>query len=407
MEVIKGGEMRTCISLILIFILSLIACADNASDSRNILILEPVDIEGDEGVIKLEESGNDNSSFDFGISDLEREDNSIDVEDIYLNETNYEDTMVETGDVYDYTDISTDAMTSDILTDTYSISPKRGIPIGFPWVSFYGSSKGVDIDKVASYFRLINIDADPDLGNFTDSEIQRLKNNGKNRVISYLNVGSCEKWRSYYSKDPPGFKSCVNSGALTTVYSTEYPDERWANLSNQDYQSLIVNYVAKRLADRGVDGFFLDNMEVVEHGPNAKYGPCDSKCSQGGLELVYRLREKFPDKLIVMQNATSDITLNGYTQGIWFPLLLDGVSHEEVYSNGGDSEALSQMKKWRDKSIMINDYPFWLGVEEYVGKCDSAHKSEAISIYNKAKSDGFNAYVTDESSIQQSPCFWE
>lgn len=322
-----------------------------------------------------------------------------DVYDLSLDiETGLIDLIVEdvneNGDIFDY-------------GDSNYISSKRGFPSGFPWVSFYGSANGVDLNRVASYFRIINIDADPDIGNFTDEQIEQLKNGGKNRVISYLNVGSCENWRSYYKNNPPGFKSCVNSGALTTVYSTEYPDEKWADLSNQDYQDLIVNYVAKRLADRGVDGFFLDNMEVVEHGPNAKYGPCDSRCSQGGLDLVYKLREKFPDKLIVMQNATSDITLNGYTNGIWYPLLLDGISHEEVYSNGGDPEALSQMKKWRDKRLFVNGFPFWLGVEEYIGKCDSAHKSEALSLYNKATSDGFNAYVTDKSSGQQSPCFWE
>ncbi len=304
-------------------------------------------------------------------------------------------------------DIDTDISDTSDLSDTGSISPNRGFPSGFPWVSFYGSAENIDLNRVAQYFRIINIDVDPDIGNFTDDQIKLLKNGGKNRVISYLNVGSCENWRSYYKNNPPGFKSCVSTGALTTVYSTEYPDEKWADLSNKDYQNLIINYVAKRLADRGVDGFFLDNMEVVEHGPDAKYGPCDSKCSQGGLDLVYKLREKFPDKLIVMQNATSDITLNGYTNGIWYPLLLDGISHEEVYSNGGDAEALSQMKKWRDKKIFVNGFPFWLGVEEYVGKCDSAHKSEALSLYNKATSDGFNAYVTDESSVQQSPCYWE
>lgn len=293
------------------------------------------------------------------------------------------------------------------IGDTQIISKRRGFPVGFPWVSFYGSADGVDIDRVAQYFRIINIDADPDLENFTDAQIERLKNNGKNKVISYLNIGSCEEWRSYYKNNPPGFKSCVNSGALTTVYSNEYPDERWADLSNKDYQDLIVNYVARRLADRGVDGFFLDNLEVVEHGESARYGPCDSKCAQGGLDIVYKLREKFPDMLIVMQNATSDFTLNGYTNGIWFPLLLDGVSHEEVYSNVGDSEALSQMKKWKSKNILINGFPFWLAVEEYVGECSDSYKKEAEMIYKRARDDGFNAYVTDASSGQQSPCFWE
>lgn len=342
-------------------------------------------------------------------NDVIVEDDKVDISDhiidAFWQDVEFKDIEDTEGEddtyYYDVSDIVSD------ISDISSISENRGFPIGFPWVSFYGSADNIDLNKVASYFRIINIDADPDTGNFTDAQIQLLKNGGKNRVISYLNIGSCENWRSYYKNNPAGFKSCVNTGALTTVYSSEYPDEKWADLSNVDYQNLIVNYVAKRLSDRGVDGFFLDNLEVIEHDPDAKYGPCDSRCSQGGLDIVYKLREKFPDKLIVMQNATSDVTLNGYTNGIWFPLLLDGVSHEEVYSNGGDAVALSEMKKWRDKNLAINGYLFWLAVEEYVGKCDSQHKSEADAIYKKAATDGFNAYVTDESSIQQSPCFWE
>ena len=49
-----------------------------------------------------------------------------------------------------------------------------------------------DIDGVAATFRLINIDADPDAGNFTPAQIRQLKGGGRNTVITYLNIGSCE-----------------------------------------------------------------------------------------------------------------------------------------------------------------------------------------------------------------------
>lgn len=281
----------------------------------------------------------------------------------------------------------------------------RGFPDPGPWVSWYGGAKGVDLAKVASTFRIINIDADPDAGNFTDAEIKTLKASGKNRVISYLNVGSCENFRSYWSKDPQGFLSCQNTGALTTNYGG-YPDEMWANLSVSAYHNLIVGYVAPRLAARGVDGFFLDNMEVVEHGANNKEGPCDSACKQGGLDLVWELRSKFPDMLIVMQNATSDVTRLGMTHGAPYPAVLDGISHEEVYSNGGDPGSLAEMKAWKQMGLMVNGRPFWLGTEDYVGGCDAASKNAANAIYAKAMADGFNEYVTDESGSQQAPCFW-
>ena len=282
----------------------------------------------------------------------------------------------------------------------------RGFPTPWPWVSWYGSSRGATVvANVAAAFRIINIDADPDGGNFTDEEIRTLRAGGLNRVISYLNIGSCETFRSYYGTDPSGHKSCQSSGALTTPYDG-YPDEMWANLSNLDYRDLMVNYIAQRLADRGVDGFYLDNLEVVAHGPRTTNGPCDAACSQGGLDLVWLLRQKFPDKLIVMQNASSDVTRLGTTHGVAYPSLLDGLSHEEVYSNGGDATALAEMKAWRDMSLVVDARPFWLAVEEYVGECSSAAKSAADAIYAQALADNFHAYVTDASSRQSAPCFW-
>lgn len=281
----------------------------------------------------------------------------------------------------------------------------RGFPVSGPWVSFYGPAMGVDLNMVASTFRVINVDVDPDGGNFADADIVTMRAGGKNVVLSYMNVGSCEDTRSYWMTDPPGHKSCVNSGALTTAYSG-YPSEKWANLSNADYQDLIVNYVAPRLAARGIDGFYLDNMEVVEHGAGAAEGPCDAACAQGGFDLVYSLRQKFPSMLIVMQNATSDVTRTAMTHGVSYPSLLDGVAHEEVYSNGGDPTTRMEMLTWKSMGLVPGGRPFWLAVEEYVGACDSGHKSAANAIYASAMTDGLECYVTDASAMQVAPCFW-
>jgi cysteinyl-tRNA synthetase len=281
----------------------------------------------------------------------------------------------------------------------------RGFPVGGPWASFYGPADGLDLAKLASSFKIINLDADPDGANFTAAQIQELRAGGQNRVISYLNVGSCENYRSYWSVDPPGHKSCQSTGALTSLYDG-YPDERWANLSNPAYHDLIVNYVAPRLAAMGVDGFFLDNMEVIEHAAGDSNGPCDAACSQGGLDLVWELRQKFPDLLIVMQNATSDVTRKGKTHGVAYPSVLDGISHEEVYSNGGDAQSQAEMQAWRGMGLMVNGRPFWLAAEDYVGACSAADKPAADAIYAQAMTDGLNEYVTDASAMQLGPCFW-
>ena len=279
-----------------------------------------------------------------------------------------------------------------------SVATGRGFPVAGPWVSFYGPAQGVNLGKLASTFRVINIDVDPAAGNFTDAQIVALKNGGQNRVISYMNVGSCETYRSYWSK-------CVATGALTTAYDG-YPDEKWANLSNAAYQDLIVNDVAVTLANRKIDGFYLDNLEVVEHGAGNTNGPCDATCAQGGLDLVWKLRQKFPNLLIVMQNGTGAFTRNGMTHGVLYRSLLDGVAHEEVYSNGGDAQARAEMIAWHALGLTVAGRPFWTAVEDYVGACSSAKKSAMQAVAAKAQADGLSSYVTDESAKQQAPCFW-
>ena len=274
----------------------------------------------------------------------------------------------------------------------------RGFPSAGPWVSFYGSGAGLDLAKVARTFRVINLDADPAAGNFTDAQIAALKAGGQNRVISYLNVGSCETYRSYWSK-------CVATGALTTLYDG-YPDEKWANLGNAAYQELMVNQVASRLAGRGVDGFFLDNLEVVEHGATTSNGPCNAACAQGGLDLVWKLRQRFPGLLIVMQNATGAFTRNGTTHGVPYRSLLDGISHEEVYSNGGDAQARQEMLAWKALALAVNERPFWLAVEDYAGACSPAKAGTAADLRARATRDGLSSYVTDESAKQLKPCYW-
>ena len=300
---------------------------------------------------------------------------------------------------------STSTTTSSASTGAGGALPGRGFPVGAPWVSFYGGVQHLDLGTLASSFRIINLDADPDGGNITNAQIVTLQANGQNKVISYLDVGSCENFRSYYDHAPAGHASCVSSGALTTIYDG-YPDEKWADLSNAAYQDLLVNYVAQRLADRGVDGFFLDNLEVVEHGPNTNNGPCNAACSQGGLDLVHQLRQRFPDKLIVMQNATSDTTRLGTTNGVAYPSLLDGISHEEVFSHGGDAQAQHQLLAWQAMNLAVNGSPFWIGAEDYVGACSAQDKSAADAIYAEDASDGFSGYVTDDSGMQLAPCYW-
>jgi cysteinyl-tRNA synthetase len=275
---------------------------------------------------------------------------------------------------------------------------------GKPWAAFYGAASAMgDFALAASTFHLLDVDADPGVGNFTPAQIAQLRSQGA-VVISYMNVGACERFRTYWSSTGPGGPlSCgANTSAQLGPYAG-YPDEVWMDLSNPDYQLLLLNYVAPRLLAQGVDGFFLDNMELVEHGPTDANGPCSGACRQGGLDLVRQLREKFPKAFIVMQNATGAVTRTGVTAGISFPTLLDGISHEQVYQPY-DARAEAELIAWQQLGLKPKGRALWIATEDYVGSCSNV--AAAKPIFDRSRANRFDPYATDRSAGQQLVCYW-
>lgn len=294
--------------------------------------------------------------------------------------------------------------------------PGRGFPVDGPWVSLYGTAR--DVGRMAATFRIINIDADPTGGNVTAAQITRLKAGGRNRVLSYLNLGSVEKSRQYWSKVPKGFISPKKNKKAQLGSYAGYDDEIWMNPANAAWRNLILDYVAPRLAAQGVDGFYFDNLEVVEHGTATREGPCDRACSQGGLDLVAALRARYPNLLFVMQNATGARTLGGRAGGVPFPTLLDGVAHEETFTgydgDGGDAkdvvyrvrtdqQTVKELNQWRRAGYRPGGRPFWIAVEDYVNSC--ANAKDAKVVYGRARAAGFSPYVSNKSASQETVCY--
>jgi cysteinyl-tRNA synthetase len=262
-----------------------------------------------------------------------------------------------------------------------------------------------DLARVARAYRIINIDADPDSGNFTREQLATLAAGGRNRVLSYFNVGACEHFRAYWSNAPAGLSPCsANKTAQRGAYDG-YPDETWMDPGDAAYQKLLLEHVAPRLAAR-VNGFYLDNLELLEHPAMSSNGPCSPSCRQGGLDFVRKLREKYPTHVIVMQNATSDVTRIGTTGGLPFATLLDGIAHEEVYAPRYDGAAEAELLAWKAMALTTRSgRPFWIAVEDYAGSC--SNKGVARTALAKARARQFSPYVSDESGGQRTVCYWE
>ncbi|MBM4343389.1 MAG: endo alpha-1,4 polygalactosaminidase [Deltaproteobacteria bacterium] len=271
-------------------------------------------------------------------------------------------------------------------------------------MSFYGTAKAMgELSKAAANFAILNVDADPAIGNFTPGELAQLRKGGANRVLSYLNLGACEQFRSYWAQAPAGLLPCKANKAAQLGPYAGYPNEVWMNPANQAWRALILQHIAPRLVAQGIDGFYLDNLELVEHGPTDGNGPCDAACRQGGLGLVAALRAHYPQLLLVMQNATSAVTRQAVVDGVKFASLLDGVAREQALWPG-DVAVQQELAAWQALGLQPGGRPFWVGTLDYVGHCGA--KAAAEQVFAKAKAAGLSPYVTDKSGGQQVVCYW-
>jgi len=280
----------------------------------------------------------------------------------------------------------------------------RVIDVPGPWTTYYGAATKLDLAQVARTYRLLVIDADPGQHNFTPEQIAQLRDGGRNRVLSYLNIGSCERFRTYWRTTGTAIPGCgANLRAHRGVYHG-YPDEVWMDPSNPDHQRLILDYLAPRLVAQGVDGFYLDNMEIVEHASRAANGPCSATCRRGGLELVHKLRQRYPQMTIVMQNTVSPETRTAQVGGVPFPTLLDGIAHESVFAPRYDAEADTRLTHWLAWRKEQPGRHLWVGTLDYVGNCDNTERARAAAARSHAR--GYAPAVSDASAGQQRICDW-
>ncbi|MBM4343772.1 MAG: endo alpha-1,4 polygalactosaminidase [Deltaproteobacteria bacterium] len=137
--------------------------------------------------------------------------------------------------------------------DAATLHTNRGFPKAGPWLSFYGTAKQMgDLSRAAATFAILNIDADPAIGNFTTSELAKLRKEGTNRVLSYLNLGACEQFRSHWAQAAGGLLPCkANKAAQLGPYSG-YPNEVWMNPANPAWRALVLQHVAPRLVAQGI-----------------------------------------------------------------------------------------------------------------------------------------------------------
>jgi len=145
---------------------------------------------------------------------------------------------------------------------------------------------------------------------YTEDEISALKDEGHN-VYTYLNLGSIESFRDYYSD----YKD------ITLGVYENWEDEQWVDVSQAKWQEFISSKADELLA-KGVDGFFIDNCDVYYQYPT-------EEIFTGVSDILEDLKAKGGYVLI---NGGDAFVTEYYNRNQSLDNVLDGVNQESVYT---------------------------------------------------------------------------
>lgn len=155
-----------------------------------------------------------------------------------------------------------------------------------------------------------------DVARLTKQQVETLHNKGT-RVYGYINIGSIEGFRSYYtSYEDILLDTC---GADSATYNGN--PERWVDVTSPRWQYYFGFTLAKDLSDKGVDGFFIDNTEVYNNYPT-------DEIYNGIISTIKGLEPYGKD--IIVNNG--DIFLDTAIERGDISGLIDGVNRECVFT---------------------------------------------------------------------------
>ncbi len=202
--------------------------------------------------------------------------------------------------------------------------------------------------KLKKHYTTMVVDA----SEFSKKQITALHKKA-DKIYTYLNIGSIEKNRSYYSK----FKS-IRIGKYP-----EWKDEYFVNVANKYWYSYITKTVAKNLKNKGIDGFFIDNCDVY-------YYKKTKKIYNGLLKILTKLKDY---KLPVMING-GDTFVTHALEKKELTGLVNAVCQEDVFTAYNFKTKTSAKQATETSTYYKN----------YLSKCQEAGLNVFIIEYTKS-----------------------
>lgn len=145
---------------------------------------------------------------------------------------------------------------------------------------------------------------------FNKRDIELLHQNGT-RVYTYLNIGSIENFREYYT----------TYEKLTIGRYEHWDEEKWVDVADPDWQKFM-EQLSQELFEKGVDGFFIDNCDVYYYAPRESIFE--------GLTAILQNIMTF-DKAVIINGGDTYVTEYRERYGA-IDHIMTGVNQESVWS---------------------------------------------------------------------------
>ena len=145
---------------------------------------------------------------------------------------------------------------------------------------------------------------------FTKSDIELLHQNGT-KVYTYLNIGSIENFREYYT----------TYEKLAIGRYEHWDEEKWVDVADPDWQKFM-KQLSQELFEKGVDGFFIDNCDVYYYAPRESIFE--------GLTAILQNIMTF-DKAVIINGGDTYVTKYRERYGA-IDHIMTGVNQESVWS---------------------------------------------------------------------------
>ena len=214
---------------------------------------------------------------------------------------------------------------------------------------------------------------------FTKDEISAVQKKGT-KVYTYLNVGSIETFRDGYD---------ALKGLVLAPYDN-WPDEYWVDVSKPEWQTFVANE-AKSLAEKGVDGFFLDNADVYYLYP--------TDAIFGGLSAILKGLSQYGKPVLI---NGGDVFVSRAVLDAKSPnTVITGVNQECVFTNI-DFRAGKLIRQDADTSSYYQEYLARCkkaGLDVYLTEYAKSGDSIARKIDTYCKKQGFLYYISPSKNL--------